>query len=118
MRRTFFIGEPTEKQKKVYDLVAKNHRQTIDAIKDGANIKQLVKMVENDFKLNGYDLIHSLGHGIGLEIHEKPYLSIKFDCPLRENMTVTVEPGIYIPGEFGVRIEDTILVEKGGARKL
>ena len=118
MTRTFFIGEPTEKQKKVYDLVAKNHRQTIDAIKDGANIKQLVKMVENDFKLNGYDLIHSLGHGIGLEIHEKPYLSIKFDCPLRENMTVTVEPGIYIPGEFGVRIEDTILVEKGGARKL
>ena len=118
MTRTFFIGEPTEKQKKVYDLVAKNHRQTIEAIKDGANIKQLVKMVENDFKLNGYNLIHSLGHGIGLEIHEKPYLSIKFDCPLRENMTVTVEPGIYIPGEFGVRIEDTILVEKGGARKL
>lgn len=118
MTRTFFIGEPTQKQKAVYNLVKKNHTQTIDAIKDGANIKQLSKMVENDFKLNGYDLIHGLGHGVGLEIHEKPYVSSRVDAPLRENMVVTVEPGIYIPGEFGVRIEDTILVEKGGARKL
>ena len=118
MTRTFFIGEPTEKQKAVYNLVQKNYNQTIDAIKEGANIKQLVKMVENDFKLNGYNLIHSLGHGVGLEVHETPNLSIRVDAPLRENMVVTVEPGIYIPGEFGVRIEDTILVEKGGARKL
>ncbi len=118
MTRTFFIGKPTEKQKSVYDLVAKNHSQTIDAIKDGANIKQLVKMVENDFKLNDYDLIHSLGHGVGLDVHEKPNLSIRVDAPLRENMIVTVEPGIYIPGEFGVRIEDTVVVEKGGARIL
>ncbi len=118
MTRTFFIGEPTEKQRKVYNLVQKNHDQTIEAIKDGANIKQLSKMVENDFKLNGYDLIHSLGHGVGLEIHEKPYISSRVDAPLRENMVITVEPGIYIPEEFGVRIEDTVLVEKGGARKL
>lgn len=118
MTRTFFIGEPTEKQKTVYNLVKKNHTQTIDAIKDGANIKQLSKMVENDFKLNDYNLIHSLGHGVGLEIHERPYLNGRGDAPLRENMVVTVEPGIYIPGEFGVRIEDTVLVEKGGARKL
>lgn len=118
MTRTFFIGNPTEKQKKVYDLVLKNHDQAISAIKEGTNIKQLAKMVENDFKLNEYNLIHSIGHGVGLEIHEKPYLSSKVDAPLRENMIVTVEPGIYIPGEFGVRIEDTVLVEKGGARKL
>jgi len=118
MTRTFFIGEPTEKQKKVYNLVSKNHKQSIDAVKEGANIKQLVKMVENDFKLNGYNLIHSLGHGVGLEIHEKPYVSNRVDAPLRENMVITIEPGIYIPGEFGVRIEDTIIVEKGGARIL
>lgn len=118
MTRTFFIGEPTEKQRKVYNLVQKNHDQTIEAIKDGTNIKQLSKMVENDFNLNDYHLIHSLGHGVGLEIHEKPYVSSKVDSPLRENMIITVEPGIYIPGEFGVRIEDTVLVEKGGARKL
>ena len=118
MTRTFFIGEPTEKQRKVYNLVQKNHLQTIDAIKDGANIKQITKMVENDLKLNDYNLIHALGHGVGLEIHESPTVSAKVDAPLRENMVVTVEPGIYIPGEFGVRIEDTVLVQKGGARKL
>ena len=118
MTRTFFVGEIPEYIKPVYDLVLKNQVQTSEQLKDGVSTRLLTKLVENDFKLNGYDLIHSLGHGIGLEIHEKPYLSIKFDCPLRENMTVTVEPGIYIPGEFGVRIEDTILVEKGGARKL
>lgn len=118
LTRTFFIGEPTEKQRAVYNLVQKNYVQTINAIKEGASIKQLVKMVENDFKLNGYNLIHSLGHGVGLEVHEIPNVSIRVDAPLRENMVITVEPGIYIPGEFGVRIEDTILVEKGGARKL
>lgn len=114
MTRTFFIGEPTLEQKKVYDLVLKNHNQTIEAIKEGANTKQLTKMVENDFKLNNYDLIHSLGHGLGLEIHEKPFLGTRTENILKENMTITVEPGIYIPGQFGVRIENTVLVEKGG----
>lgn len=118
MTRTFFIGEPTEKQKKIYNLVLKNHDQTIESIKEGANTKQLSKMVENDFKLHDFDLIHSLGHGLGLEIHEKPYLSSRVESILKENMTITVEPGIYIPGEFGVRIEDTVLVEKGGCSKL
>ncbi len=118
MTRTFFIGEPTEKQKNVYNLVLKNHDQTIDAIKEGMNTKQLSKMVENDFKLHNFDLIHSLGHGVGLEIHEKPNISSKVETILKENMVVTVEPGIYISGEFGIRIEDTILVEKGGASKL
>ena len=75
-------------------------------------------MVENDFKLHNFDLIHSLGHGLGLEIHEKPYLSTRSENILKENMTVTVEPGIYVPGEFGVRIEDTVLVEKGGCSVL
>lgn len=118
MTRTFFIGEPTEEQKRVYNLVQKNHKQTIEAIKEGANTKQLSKMVENDFKLHNFDLIHSLGHGLGLEIHETPFISSRSESILRENMTVTVEPGIYIPGEFGVRIEDTILVEKGSCSVL
>lgn len=71
-------------------------------------------MVENDFKLHGYDLIHSLGHGVGLDIHEYPYLNIKNDSILKEKMVVTNEPGIYIPGKYGVRIEDTILITKSG----
>lgn len=118
MTRTFFIGEPTEEQKKVYDLVKANHDRAIDEIREGANVKILSKSVENDFNLYGFSLIHSLGHGVGLDIHEKPFVNSKNDFQLRENMVVTVEPGIYIPGKFGVRIEDTILVEKYSARKL
>ena len=118
MTRTIFVGNIPEYIKPVYDVVLKNQVQTIEQMKDGASTRLLTKMVENDFKLNDYDLIHGLGHGVGLEIHEKPYLSSRVDAPLRENMVVTVEPGIYIPGEFGIRIEDTVLVEKGGARKL
>jgi len=87
-------------------------------MRDCASIRLLSKMVENDFKFNGYDLIHSLGHGVGMEIHEAPYISGKFDTQLKENMVVTDEPGIYIPGKFGVRIEDTIQITKIGCISL
>ena len=75
-------------------------------------------MVENDFKLNGYDLIHSLGHGVGMEIHEEPYVSYRSDTQLKENMVVTDEPGIYIPGKFGIRIEETVQITKVGSISL
>ena len=118
MTRTFFVGEVPEEVKPIYDLVLKNQVQTQDAYKDGASTRLLTKMVENDFKLNNYDLIHSLGHGVGLEIHEPPYVSYSSDTQLRENMVVTNEPGIYIPGKFGVRIEDTVQITKFGCISL
>ena len=86
--------------------------------KDGASIRVVSKMVENDFKINGYDLVHSLGHGVGLEIHEMPFVNGKNDNTLKANMVVTNEPGIYIPGSFGVRIEDTCLITKSGCINL
>ena len=119
MTRTIFVGEPTEEMKKVYDLVLNNQKFALDQYKDGANARQITKMVESNFKLSGgYDLIHSLGHGVGLEIHELPYMSYRFDTMLRENMVVTDEPGIYIPGKFGVRIEDTVQITKFGCISL
>lgn len=118
MTRTFFVGEVPEEVKKVYDLVLKNQVQTQEEFKDGANTRLLSKMVENDFKLNGYDLIHSLGHGVGMKIHEPPYINSKSDVQLKENMIVTNEPGIYIPGKFGVRIEDTVQITKFGCISL
>ena len=118
MTRTIFVGSIPEEMKKIYDLVLKNQLQTQEQLKDGANTRSLIKMVENDFKLNGYDLIHSLGHGVGMEIHESPYISYKSDIQLKENMVITNEPGIYISGKFGIRIEDTVQITKFGCINL
>ena len=96
MTRTFFVGSVPEYVKPVYDLVLKNQVQTLEEMKDGESTRLLTKMVENDFKLNGYDLVHSLGHGVGMEIHEAPYINYRTDTQLKENMVVTDEPGIYI----------------------
>ena len=118
MTRTIFAGYVPVQAQKVYDLVLKNELQTLKEYKEGASIRVASRMVENDFKLNGYDLIHSLGHGVGMEIHEAPYISYKSDTALKENMVVTNEPGIYLPGKFGVRIEDTVLINKGSCEAL
>ena len=118
MTRTVFVGYIPEEVKFIYDLVLKNEEQTLEELKEGANVKLLSRMVENDFKLNGYDFIHSLGHGVGLEIHEYPYLNTKNDFCLKDKMVVTDEPGIYLPGKFGVRIEDTVLITKSGCINL
>ncbi len=118
MTRTFFVGEVPEEIKPIYDLVLKNQEQTGEQYKDGASTRSLAKMVENDFKFHGYDLVHSLGHGVGLDIHEAPYISYNSDTQLKENMVVTNEPGIYLPGKFGVRIEDTVQITKFGCINL
>ena len=118
MTRTFFVGSIPEKIKKVYDIVLNNQKRVGEEYKDGVSTKSLTKMVENDFALNNYDLIHALGHGVGLEIHEPPYINNRTDAVLKENMVVTNEPGIYIAGQFGVRIEDTIQITKFGSINL
>ena len=118
MTRTFFVGKLPEEMKTIYDRVLENQNKVIEEMKDGANTRLLTKMIESDFQLNGYDLIHALGHGVGMEIHESPYINRRSDMILKENMVVTDEPGIYIPGKFGVRIEDTIQITKFGCIKL
>ena len=118
MTRTIFVGEVQEEMKKVYELVLKNQEQVLQDMRDGANTKQISKMVDNDFRLHNFDLIHALGHGVGLDIHEGPVLSINSEHTLKEKMIVTDEPGIYIPGQFGVRIEDTVQIFKGSCEPL
>ena len=118
MTRTIFVGSVPEYIKPVYDLVLKNQQQVLAEMKDGANTRILSKMVENDFHLNNFDLVHALGHGVGMDIHESPIISSRSDNTLKENMIVTDEPGIYLPGQFGVRIEDTVLITKIGCISL
>ena len=118
MTRTIFAGFVPQYVKPIYDLVLKNQIQVAENLKEGANIKLLSKSVENDFKLNGFDMLHSIGHGVGLDIHEYPFFGTRVDFLLKENMVVTDEPGIYIPNKFGVRIEDTLLISKYSAISL
>lgn len=118
MTRTIFVRFVPELIKPIYELVLKNQKDVINQMHEGINLKNISKMVENDFKLNGYELIHALGHGVGMEIHELPFFSSKIDFILKSNMVVTDEPGIYIPGKFGVRIEDTVAVYKGETERL
>lgn len=112
MTRTIFVDNISDEVKNVYDLVLKNQKQTISEMREGMICKNITKMVLNDFELNNQTLIHALGHGVGLDIHETPILGTKNENILKSNMVVTDEPGIYIPGKFGVRIEDTVLVGK------
>lgn len=118
MTRTIFIGEVPTHVKPVYELVLKNQEQVLRDMRDNSNTKQISKMVDNDFRLHNYDLVHALGHGVGLDIHEGPVLSCYSENILKENMIVTDEPGIYITGQFGVRIEDTVIINKGGCEPL
>ena len=118
MTRTVFAGQVPHYMKPVYELVLKNQLRVLEELKEGANLKLIAKSVESEFKLQGANMIHSLGHGVGLDIHEYPFMSTKYDFILKENMVVTDEPGIYIPTRFGVRIEDTVLVTKYASQKL
>lgn len=118
MTRTVFAGFVPQYMKPVYDLVLKTQLRVLEEMKEGANLKIISKSVESDYKLNGTNLVHSLGHGVGLEIHEYPYMSSKVDYLLKENTVITDEPGIYITGRFGVRIEDTVLITKYASQNL
>lgn len=114
MTRTFFVGEVGNVKEELYKMLLRIQNHVEIMMKDGASTRQIAKFVEMDLAQNRFELLHSIGHGVGLEIHELPYISTVKDSILKENMVVTNEPGIYIPGKFGIRIEDTIKVMKGG----
>lgn len=118
MTRMIFVGCILEETKKEYDLVLKNQENVNAQIREYASIKTMAQMVDSDWKLNNYTVMHALGHGVGLETHERPYITARNDTFLKENMVIANEPGIYLPGKYGIRIEDTILVTKNGCEVL
>ncbi len=86
----------------------------IDNFKVGMKASEVDALARNITKLSGYDFEHAVGHGVGKEVHEKPIISYKNELDVIEDgMVITIEPGIYIENEFGIRIEDTCLVENG-----
>lgn len=118
MTRTVFMGEVSEEIRTLYDIVYKEQDKAFEKMKDGADANNISKSLQNNFNSYGYDLIHALGHGVGLEIHEKPIISTRRSDILKKNMVVTDEPGIYLPGKIGIRIEDTILINDTDATRL
>lgn len=118
MTRMIFVNYMEEEYKEPYEICLKNNEFAEKEIKDGINMKMIAQNSNNDLKSNGYIPLHSLGHGVGLDIHEEPFFGIIYDQQLKENMVITVEPGVYKAGQFGIRIEDTILVGKLGVTRL
>ncbi|MDR2906343.1 MAG: aminopeptidase P family protein [Helicobacteraceae bacterium] len=105
-----------EKQK-IYDVVLGAHNKAIDLIKSGMRAKEIDLIARNYIANAGYGkyFSHSLGHGVGLEIHEEPYINKKNDMIIENNMVFTIEPGIYIPGFFGIRIENIVKIQDNRA---
>ena len=106
----------TERQQEIWDIVAEAHDKAIKAIKPGMKCCQIDKVARDIISDYGYGdkFIHSTGHSLGLDIHETPGFSLRDETVIEEGMVITVEPGIYLEGEFGVRLEDTISISKRG----
>lgn len=107
----------SDKQQEIFDIVLEAHDKTIKAIHAGMKASDVDKVARDIITEYGYgdNYIHSTGHSLGLDIHEEPNVSYRNDTLLERNMFVTVEPGIYLEGDFGVRIEDTVIVDKDSA---
>ena len=119
MTRTLVAGKPLEKQKRLYEIVKTAQQSAVQAIKPKVKAKDIDAKARKVIEEAGYGehFVHSLGHGVGLEVHEPPTLSQQSKDRLAVGNVVTVEPGIYIVGFGGIRIEDTVLVKEHGSEK-
>jgi len=116
MTRTIAMGRATEEQKKVYHIVLAAQLAGIEAVRAGISCFDVDKAARDIIQEAGYGdyFIHGTGHGVGMLVHEAPTINSRSEEILEEYMPVTIEPGIYIPEKFGVRIEDLAIVTKFG----
>lgn len=110
MTRTVFVGEVSKEAEKLYNFLLDVQADGTRKLVEGEDTRTIAKSVEYELNQRNCTLIHALGHGVGIDIHEKPILSVKSSTILKNNMVVTNEPGIYIPEDIGIRIEDTIVI--------
>jgi Xaa-Pro aminopeptidase len=120
MTRTISLGEPGDDARRVYDVVLEAQRQAIAQAHAGISTRALDEAARAVIEGAGYGdfFPHSLGHGIGLQTHEWPRVSRQVDDLLPEGTAITIEPGVYLPGRFGVRIEDIVVLRAGGCDDL
>ena len=120
LTRTVFYGEPSERQREIYGVVKEANQAAYEAVRPGVSCEALDEVARKVISDAGYGdyFIHRLGHGIGLDVHEHPYIVRSNELELEANMTFTIEPGIYIVGEVGVRVEDSVVCTEEGCERL
>lgn len=120
MTRTICVGSATDKMQKVYGIVLKAQNAALKIAMNGVKGQDLDKIARDIITNAGYgeNFGHSLGHGVGMEIHEMPNASTKSETVLETNMVITIEPGIYLPNEFGVRIEDFVVIKENNCENI
>ena len=120
MTRTVSLGRPDQLQLAIYELVKEAQAEAADSVGPQKNTKEIDSVARDIIEKAGYGehFGHGLGHGIGLETHEAPTLSQRSDAVLEPGMVVTIEPGVYLPGQGGVRIEDMVCVTETGVRRM
>lgn len=118
--RTLSVGDFGQKEAEIYNIVLSAQMEAIEGVREGVPAREIDKIARDIVEDAGYGEYfgHGAGHGVGLEVHESPRVSAKSDTILKAGMVITVEPGIYIPGWGGARIEDMILVTKEGCEIL
>lgn len=116
--RVIFIDTMKNEYEESYQFVLDQQRRIVNSFRNGVNMKQLMKDRESDYNLKNFSVMHSFGHGVGMDIHEEPILSSKMDSYLKENSIIAIEPGVYKPGRFGIRIEDTYQITKNSCINL
>jgi len=120
LTRIVSLGPPSPEVKRIYDIVLDNLNQSVAACKPGVTAGSLYDLSNSLFKIQGLDknFLHGLGHGIGLEMHETPLLRPGHTEKIEAGMTLTIEPGLYFENQFGIRIEDFVLVTENGCKIL
>jgi len=118
--RTVHVGDPTDEEHEVFEIVRRAQQAGFDAVRPGVACQEIDRAARRVITDAGYGecFIHRTGHGIGLTTHEPPYIVEGETRPLLPGMCFSIEPGIYLPGRFGVRIEDIVTVTEDGARRL
>lgn len=123
--RTIYAGEPSEKEKELYGLVLRAQEKAVAQASIGKSAGKGIKtfgdlhnQCEKDLGAYAKYFVHSLGHGVGVQIHEAPSVSKRSTVPLQDGVAFTIEPGIYLPGKLGIRIEDTLIMKNGKAEVL